>query len=674
MSVKALKITAVISAALISLSAVSFQANAEDVVDNGDFKYLIAVDGKSAQLVSYMGQSLYVSVPPEVNNIPVTSIGAAAFKDNKKLKELEITGSVKKIDTMAFSGCTSLGKVHISGSVTSIGDSAFSGCSSLKDLSIDDGLLSVGRFAFSECASLEKTALPNSVDSIGDYAFINCTKLSEPNIPKGLRYFGGYALENTKWMNNQKGEFVTVGDGILIKYIGKSDIKSIPDSIKTIGSYSFAGNVNLKNVMIPSSVSTVQNSAFEGCEKLDNVYMPASVERIGKRAFYGCSSLKNIDLTDKLSVIDDYCFSESGLTDLRVPKNVTSINKGAFESCRSLSGITLGDGVKKIGEEAFKDCIQLKRVVFPKNINVIETDAFADCKNLLRVEFSGDITLNEHAFNECPELEAAVFYGNPKKLDDNAFNQVPEMIIYSDNNRYLQEYAERTDRVSEDLKNLPSFNEYMSPEKKQEDVQISVGYTLITVMIIIIDLVLIGFFVFYLLVIDRKLSGRKNRIEAEQESAQEEPVRKRPGTAVHKSNTGTAVNHPPVQRKKPAITAQEADKPIRRPSPKPAQQEKTAPDESITFASSSRKKKAPTQKKRPSDENVTYVQAPRRKTRPVQGKKLYESDTTYITPGNNKRTASNAEHTKRREQISDSEYDMEKFRGGDTMVFKKPKK
>ena len=80
MGMNAIKITAVLSAAALSLCLMTeCKVQAKNIVDNGDFKYVISDDGKSAEIISYVGQSLYVSVPDEVNNCAVVSIGAAAF-------------------------------------------------------------------------------------------------------------------------------------------------------------------------------------------------------------------------------------------------------------------------------------------------------------------------------------------------------------------------------------------------------------------------------------------------------------------------------------------------------------------------------------------------------------------------------------------------------------------
>ena len=549
---------------------------AKEVADKGDFKFVISDETNTAEIVSYVGQSLYVSIPTEIEKCKVTSIGTAAFKNNTTIKELEIPDTITNIDIAAFSGCSSLHKVHITGNVKTIGKSAFSGCVKLKELSIDDGLERIEKYAFSECSSLRTVVLPNSVDYVGDYAFINCTELDNPQMPKTMRYFGGYALENTKWMKSRKGDFVTIGDGVLIKYIGKSDIKSLPKKIKTIGSYAFAGNNNIKNIIIPSTVSVIQNSAFEGCEKLEDVYMPRSIERIGERVFYGCKALSTIELTDRMTLIDSYCFAHSGLTEISIPKNVSVINEGAFDGCKSLVNVHFGAGLKKISTYAFRNCDSLKRVVLPKNVQEVEKDAFAGCKKLLRAEFNGDTKLNEAAFDECPNMREAVFYQNPKTIEDNAFAQVPDLVIYSDNNMYLDEYAERNSKLSENIKNLPQFNEMMATDKSLENNNnFSIGYTIITILIILIDISLIGLFAFYILIIDKRKMIAEEKRDLKLRAAENRNERVRSGNpAPENDNTRR-----PVKRKHPAKISSDDDltyihapkKKPQRPVQRPAQ-------------------------------------------------------------------------------------------------------
>lgn len=659
MSNKALKLTAVITAAVLSVSFCAGQkANAKEFIDNGDFKYVVSDDGKTAELVQYSGSSLYIAVPPQVENYDVTSIGPAAFKDNTMIKELDVSNKVKYIDVGAFEGCTALSKIQIPGNVQNIGDSAFSGCTSLTDISIDDGVKEIGKYAFSECKSIVTVKLPNSLDTIGDYAFLNCTSLENPGIPKALRYFGGYALENTKWLNSQKEEFVTIGDGILVKYTGDSTIKSIPKKIKTVGSYAFAGNTKITEVMIPSTVSTIDNSAFEGCTSLNDIYIPDSVEKIGEKVFYGCTNLKSVDIPSGISVLNNYTFAQSGLEFVKISQNVAVINEGAFESCESLKTVEISNGVKKIGERAFKDCKSVKRFVFPMSVQEIEKNAFEGCTSLLRVEFNGDTELKNSSFSECPNLTAAVFYKNPKKLEDNAFNQVPELVIYSDNNMYLDEYARNNGKAGDNIKNLAVFDDSIQIESRDKEENseqgFSSGYTFVTIMIIIIDLALVLLFGAYIIFIEPERS-RKARQKAVAKAARQKLSAEngRPLNRQRRTNTG----NPDIRRN-------------------PVQSPQRANDEGVTYARQIPKNKSRSSVKRVrSDEDVTYVSSPSKRSRPAPPRRrTNEEDVVYVSaphprPRPQRPTRSVSQNKQRptaQKRPSDSELDK-------TIVFRVPK-
>ena len=583
---KMIRAAAAVCAAMLVGLGLPVPVQAKNIVDNGDFKYMISDDGNTAELISYSGQSLYVSVPATVDSCSVTSVGAAAFRNNTGIKELELPQSVHSVGNCAFEGCSALKKVQIPGNVKEIGDNAFSGCSSLTEVTIDDGIVSLGRYAFADCTSLEALHLPNSLDTIGDYCFINCTSLSVPGIPMSLKYFGGYALENTKWMNSQKGEFVSVGDGILIKYLGEAKVKSLPDKIKTIGSHCFAGNHTIEQIMLPGGTNSIEVSAFEDCTVLNNIYIPASVSYIGSRAFYGCTSLQKIDLPDGLNTFEDYVFSGSGLTSIRMPASLANINKGAFSQCRELETADLGSSLKKIGEEAFKDCEKLRKIICPMSLKQIDKNAFENCTSLTRVEFNGDTLLAPSSFNECPNLYSAAFYRNPTKLEDNAFNRTPKLTIYSDNNQYLEEYAARNGKHSDTIKNLPVSDDNIELEKNDKDEGFfSSGYTFLTVIIILIDLSVVILMSIYIMFIEPKQRRRRhdkalaqaaerrrkadekylNSESAKHQANNADPSRRKRPVTHKNAEVQQRQGHSAAVQKRPSVSGD--TRPIRRPAP-----------------------------------------------------------------------------------------------------------
>ena len=223
-------VTLLILTAMLLLRPV--RARAAGIIDAGDYVYQVMEDGQSVKIIQYKGQSLYVSLPSTVEEYTVTAVGSAAFMSNTTIKEMELSSSINLIEANAFYKCTSLQKLQIPGNVLGIGECAFMDCISLQSVTIYDGTAAIGPYAFSGCTALTELKLPNSLKLIDEFAFFNCTSLAEVSIPKSVDEFGGHMLEGTKWMQNQKTDFVVVGDGVLIQYNGKEKSKSIPKNIK----------------------------------------------------------------------------------------------------------------------------------------------------------------------------------------------------------------------------------------------------------------------------------------------------------------------------------------------------------------------------------------------------------------------------------------------------------
>lgn len=66
----------------------------------------------------------------------VTSIAAKSFKNNKKVKQVSVAGSVTKIGDSSFEGCISLKSVTLGKGAASIGKNAFKNCKKLTKITI----------------------------------------------------------------------------------------------------------------------------------------------------------------------------------------------------------------------------------------------------------------------------------------------------------------------------------------------------------------------------------------------------------------------------------------------------------------------------------------------------------------------------------------------------------
>lgn len=177
-------ITALVLAALVIGLIVLFMFNHVkriDYVKNDDNTYTIS---------KAYGSYISFEVPSTHNDLPVISIGAKAFIDQKKLKSLTFSSSsnIETISKDAFKNCTSLQEIKFPDSLKTIDYFAFRNCTSLKTITFSEKskLESIGGSAFYECTEIKTLDLSNISNeiSIGSYSFALCSTLEEVYLPK----------------------------------------------------------------------------------------------------------------------------------------------------------------------------------------------------------------------------------------------------------------------------------------------------------------------------------------------------------------------------------------------------------------------------------------------------------------------------------------------------------
>lgn len=95
------------------------------------------------------------------------------------------------------------------------------------------------------------------------------------------------------------------------------ELIKVSDDITAIEASAYAGNTNIKNVIIPNTIIEVRANAFDGCTGIEDISIPSSITTIGAGAFANCTSL----------------------TEITIPASVTSIGAGAFDGCTALQKI-----------------------------------------------------------------------------------------------------------------------------------------------------------------------------------------------------------------------------------------------------------------------------------------------------------------------------------------------
>lgn len=166
-----------------------------------------------------------------------------------------------------------------------------------KDLTtyeIDENIKTIDRLAFAE-SGLKSIKIPENVTEIAYGAFLSCAGLTDITIPDSVSVIGTKAFEGTAWLNqwrdgsteNGEGDFLIVGDGILIAYRGNAEHVEIPEGVKQIGPEVFKGHQEILDAALPDSVTKICAEAFRNCSSLTGLTGCKGLKTVVRGAFYG---------------------------------------------------------------------------------------------------------------------------------------------------------------------------------------------------------------------------------------------------------------------------------------------------------------------------------------------------------------------------------------------------
>lgn len=134
-------------------------------------QFTFSTNSGTLTVTNYTGPGGAVIIPPVTNGLPVTGIGADAFRNLEGITSVTLPNSITNIGFAAFQSCYDLTNINIPGGVLSIGQYAVDTCNYLTTATLGDGLTTIGTAMFSGCSSLSSIVIPNSVTSIEASAF-----------------------------------------------------------------------------------------------------------------------------------------------------------------------------------------------------------------------------------------------------------------------------------------------------------------------------------------------------------------------------------------------------------------------------------------------------------------------------------------------------------------------
>ncbi len=215
-----------------------------------------------------------------------------------------------------------------------------------------------------------------------------------------LEGFGEYAI-------NENSE------AVILKYTGKSSQITVPDEIDghtvvEISDYAFYNysTVDIRKIVGPSTVKKIGAFAFAGNRLLNEVEF-SGAEEIGYAAFKDCSWLDTVKLMfDSIKIIEPYTFYNCDIEEISLP-NVERIGEKAFMNSYFLRRVTLSDYMTDIGEYAFSET-DITTIKIPEGIKVIRERAFSGCSWLSTIVLPTTIEeIEPYAFVNCdnPTIE-----------------------------------------------------------------------------------------------------------------------------------------------------------------------------------------------------------------------------------------------------------------------------
>ncbi len=254
-----------------------------------------------------------VDIPEKINGINVTSIGEYAFA-HSNITEINIPGSIQRIEKYAFYSCYELKKVSIQKGVKYIGEDAFFDCMVLRDITLSEGLETIDDGAFAWCginaAGTEfNVIIPKTVNYIGYHVFFGV-------FINNLTFKGKNTVISEKLFDNQYGKcykIYCIKDSTAEKYATENNIPYELIEAEPISIVATGGNIyfnpdtqqivgcdsSVTAIEIPESIdgveiSGISENAFADCLSFESISIPSTVKTISKNTFANCASLKSV--------------------------------------------------------------------------------------------------------------------------------------------------------------------------------------------------------------------------------------------------------------------------------------------------------------------------------------------------------------------------------------------
>lgn len=331
---------------------------------NKTFTYNYYVPVVSANVTSSNNNTKYYTI----NNINIGSRSSVSICNYYGTTAVSDTNHNVKYTAISESGLNSIKHVKQLACYINLTAGALKGFNNLETLILTtDGLKIYELFDGQIPASL-KTVVVYLSDTIPDYFFYGCSGLKNVYMTS--------AVEN-------------VSDN---SFNGLSNVENMIVSGKFELDSSYL--TSLKNVRISNNTSSVVGGFVKNNKTIENIFMPDTVTSVGNYSFKGLTNLKSLRISNGLETIKIHAFEDIVYDKEMHFSNVSSVETFAFQ-CATVPKISFTDSLSSVGVGAFYGCENLETLVMPsKNAN-IDMSALLGETNVKELHISGKKQIHE---------------------------------------------------------------------------------------------------------------------------------------------------------------------------------------------------------------------------------------------------------------------------------------
>ncbi len=242
-----------VMALVLSAAALAFAGQASPVED---FAYYVS--GDHVVITAYLGTSLEVVVPEEIEGKPVTSValGHSYYSQDDNtffpyVRQVTLPPTVKKLGDFAFGFCTDLRQVNGLEYIEELGDDVFL-YAPLTEAVFSQALRSISPTAFSNAPELKRLTIPDDIrlDTSGGTTNLRLASLEQLTLIRG---------KGERTMVEEEGVLFSADGKTLmyvLPYMNKA-VYRIPEGTEVIGSGALTDNLLVDEYEFPASVSFI---------------------------------------------------------------------------------------------------------------------------------------------------------------------------------------------------------------------------------------------------------------------------------------------------------------------------------------------------------------------------------------------------------------------------------